>query len=143
MHGLNITILRLANPYGGRQRINYSQGCPHLLDRAINSLPLTIMGDGSVIRDFLHIYDVVHSICLSCSYRGPVSTFNIGSGTGTSINDLVEIIESIVPTPIEVTYKESRSFDVPTNILCIKNAENELRWRPMLDPYQGIQSFLS
>ena len=63
LHDINCTILRLANPYGGRQKVDSGQGVvPAFLSRAIGFKSLEVWGDGSVIRDFLYISDAIDAI---------------------------------------------------------------------------------
>ena len=142
LYGLNGTILRLANPYGVRQRIGLAQGVvPAFLIRAIREEPLVVWGDGTVIRDFLYITDVIEAILLACVYRGDTHTFNIGSGTGLSLNQLIGLIEDVVGRELQVMYKPSRPFDVPTNVLSIHRAVHLLKWKPAVSALEGVKEF--
>ena len=92
LYGLDTVILRLANPYGERQRLDSGQGVvPVFLGRALRNQPLEIWGDGSTIRDFLYISDVIDAITSACLYEadGSQNLFNIGSGKGISLNELI------------------------------------------------------
>ena len=142
LYGLHGTILRLANPYGVRQRIDLTQGVvPAFLIRAIRGEPLVVWGDGTVIRDFLYITDVIEAILLACVYNGDTHTFNIGSGIGLSLNQLIGLIEEVVGRELHVVYKPSRPFDVPTNVLSISKAAHLLKWQPTVSARQGVKEF--
>lgn len=142
LHGLDGLVLRLANPYGERQRLDASQGVvPVFLGRALRFEPLEIWGDGSTVRDFLHISDVVSALLAACRYEGPERLFNIGSGTGLSLRELVELLEHELDRSLEVHYQEGRSFDVPTNVLCIDRANRCLGWKPKVTTVEGLQRF--
>ena len=142
LYNIDAIILRLANPYGGRQRLNSMQGVvPVFLYRALNSLPLQIWGDGSAVRDFLYISDVVQAILSSCVYSGSEYLFNIGSGSGTSLRELVSLIEDLIDARLSVVYQPSRSFDVSTNVLSINKAIRELGWKPTIPPSLGLQKY--
>ena len=142
LHGLDGLVLRLANPYGERQRLEASQGVvPVFLGRALRFEPLQIWGDGSTVRDFLHISDVVSALLAACHYEGPERLFNIGSGTGLSLRDLVTLLEHELDRSLEVRYQEGRSFDVPTNVLCIDRANSCLGWSPKVTAVEGLQRF--
>ena len=142
LHGLDGLVLRLANPYGERQRLEASQGVvPVFLGRALRFEPLEIWGDGSTVRDFLHISDVVSALLAACRYEGPERLFNIGSGTGLSLRELVELLEHELGRSLEVHHLEGRSFDVPTNVLCIDRAKRCLGWRPKVTAVEGLQRF--
>ena len=67
--------------------------------------------------------------------------FNIGSGTGTSLRDLVGLIQDLIDTELVISYKPSRSFDVPTNVLSINKAVQELCWKPSITPKLGLQKY--
>ena len=142
LHGLDGIVLRLANPYGERQRLDASQGVvPVFLGRALRFEPLEIWGDGSTVRDFLHISDVVSALLAACRYDGPERLFNIGSGTGLSLRELVALLEQELERSLEVHYQEGRSFDVPTNVLCIDRANHCLGWRPKVTAVEGLHRF--
>jgi UDP-glucose 4-epimerase len=142
LHGLDGLVLRLANPYGERQRLDASQGVvPVFLGRALRFEPLEIWGDGSTVRDFLHISDVVSALLAACRYEGPERLFNIGSGTGLSLRELVSLLEQELERSLEVHYQEGRSFDVPTNVLCIDRANHCLGWRPKVTAVEGLHRF--
>lgn len=143
LYGLDASVLRLANPYGVRQRVEASQGViPVFLNRALNFKPLEIWGDGSAIRDFVYISDVINAILLSSFHSSPEHIFNIGSGRGLSINDLVGLIEAEVGYKVNTNYHDSRGFDVPSNVLAIDRAKKYLNWEPYISIKEGI-AFLS
>ena len=124
------------------QRINSSQGVvPIFLSRALNHQPLEIWGDGSVIRDFLHVSDVVEAILASLLFRGTKSVFNIGSGNGLSLRALVDAIQNEIGCTVTVHYKKPRVFDVPTNVLNIEQASTYLKWSPKISVEQGLNLF--
>jgi len=89
----------------------------------------------------LYISDVIRAVILSCQYNGPEKLFNIGSGVGLSINQLISLIEDILGFKANVVYKSSRAFDVPTNVLSIKKAATYLNWSPSVSPQKGISQF--
>ncbi len=142
IHGLNGIVLRLANPYGERQRLDSTQGVvPVFLGRALRHQRLEIWGDGTVVRDFLYISDAVEAILSACIYEGSEYLFNIGSGTGLSLNELITLIEQEVGYSLEVSYQLARAFDVPTNVLCIDKAKRELLWQPKVSAGEGLHRF--
>ena len=140
--GLNGLVFRVANPYGVRQRLYGSQGViPIFLGKVLRSESLNIWGDGSTIRDFIYISDLVSALVLAINYDGPHSVFNVGSGIGFSINELINFIETIVKRPLVVNYLPSRDVDVPSNILCINRAVDALKWTPQVHLLEGIKLF--
>lgn len=139
LHGIRPTILRVANPYGERQRIETAQGAVGVfVQRALQGLPVEIWGDGSVTRDFLYVSDVADAFAKAIGYSGDQSIFNISSGVGTSLNQLIEAVEDVVGLPVARVYAEARAFDVPISVLCNDAARRELGWVPIVAMNDGI-----
>lgn len=139
LHGLNYTILRLSNPYGERQRILATQGAVAVfLNKAINNEPIEIWGDGSVVRDYIHISDVISALLVAKNYEGDQRVFNIGAGEGRSLNDLIETIEQVIGHTVARNYKPARTFDVPVSVLSIAKARQLLGWSPSTSFEEGI-----
>lgn len=142
LHGLDGVVLRVANPYGERQRLDSSQGVvPVFLGKALRGEPLQIWGDGSTVRDFLHVSDVVSALMAAVRYSGDASVFNVGSGEGVSLNQLVGLLETTLERSLDVKYLPSRGFDVPTNVLCIERAREHLGWSPSVPVVEGLRKF--
>ncbi len=139
LHGLKGLVLRVANPYGERQRLDSAQGVvPAFMARALRNEPLEIWGDGSTVRDFLYISDVVRALLAVANYEGSERVFNIGSGEGTSLNELVRLLEEELGYSLAVRYKPSRGFDVPTNVLSIDATRRCLGWSPSVSVSDGL-----
>lgn len=140
LYGIKSTILRVANPYGERQRVETAQGAVGVfLSKALLNQPIEIWGDGEVIRDYVYVGDVANAFAKAINYDGEKSVFNIGSGSGKSLNKVVLAIQDIIGRKLDVTYKPSRSFDVPISILNNSLALRELGWAPKVDFYDGVK----
>lgn len=143
MKGLNCVILRVANPFGERQRTNTLQGViPVFIKKAIQKETIHIWGDGSIIRDYIYISDVANAFINAMEYQGQFGIFNIGSGQGFSINEILSEIENLLGYPVAYLYLPSRKFDVPINILDIKKAKENLRWQPKVSLREGLEATL-
>ena len=139
LHGIRAITLRVANPYGERQRIETAQGAVGVfLHHAIKGLPIEIWGDGSVTRDYIHVSDVAEAFVRAVKYSGAKSCFNISSGVGTSLNELIGMLEDVLGKSIEIRYLPSRPFDVPVSVLNNDLARNELEWAPSISMRGGI-----
>jgi UDP-glucose 4-epimerase len=142
LHGLDYTILRLANPYGERQRTHASQGAVAVfLGKVLRGESVEIWGDGSVVRDYIHISDVVDALLLALEKTGNEQVFNIGGGRGRSLNELLDSIESVTGIDAERCYLPGRAFDVPVSVLDIGRAQRELGWSPKIGFDQGLMRF--
>jgi UDP-glucose 4-epimerase len=140
LHGLEYRILRPANLYGPRQRLDTAQGAVAVfLDRALRGEPIQIWGDGSVVRDYVYIEDAVDAIVRAARFEGEPRIFNIGSGVGLSLNELVAAIGSVLGAPVKVEYTPGRAVDVPVNVLDAALAERHLGWRASTPLAAGLQ----
>lgn len=143
LHGLEYRVLRPANPYGAYQSIHSGQGViPAFLHKALRNEPLEIWGDGSVIRDYFHISDLVAAIIAAVEYRGGERIFNIGSGSGHSLNDLLGMIRELLGRDVACRYLPARACDVPVNILDTSRARTELGWQPLVPLSAGMARML-
>lgn len=124
MHGLDYRVVRLANPYGPYQRPNGILGAITTFTyKALNREQIIVYGDGSVVRDFIYIDDAVRGILAIANGEHPHKTFNLGSGYGTSIRQVLTQIQTALQIPLDIVWKESRKVDVPVNYLDISRYE--------------------
>ncbi|HEY2336833.1 MAG TPA: NAD-dependent epimerase/dehydratase family protein [Burkholderiales bacterium] len=140
LHGLDYCILRPSNPYGERQRTDVAQGAIAVfLERALRGEPIEIWGDGSVVRDYVYVGDVAEAFVRAVSYEGAQRVFNVGSGTGTSLKELIEKIGALLGRKPAVDYRPARRVDVPINVLDSSAAARHLGWRARTPLAQGLQ----
>lgn len=139
LHGIKAITLRVANPYGERQRIETAQGAVGVfLHRALKDTPIEIWGDGSVTRDYIHISDVAEAFLQAINYTGTKRTFNISSGQGVSLNELIGLLEGVLGKSIVRHYLPARPFDVPVSVLSNALAKEHLQWSPLTSMSNGI-----
>ena len=92
MYGIKAIILRVANPFGERQRVETAQGAvTAFIHRALSGQPIEIWGDGTATRDYIYISDVADVFARAVFYEGPKNIFNVSSGVGTSSYELVSL----------------------------------------------------
>jgi len=142
LHGLKYTILRIANPYGERQRIDNVQGSIAVfLGKALSDQIITIWGDGSIARDFVYIGDVVSSFVrvIENDVNSPV--YNIAFGQAYTLKDILSITGQVTGRTLKVKFTSSRKLDVPVNCLDISLAKKELDWKPQVSLEEGISRF--
>lgn len=131
LYGLEYRVLRVANPFGPYQLAQKSQGLvAALASKAINDQGIDIWGDGSVVRDFIFIEDVVDALIAAIDDRSAERVFNIGSGEGRSVRDVIGAVEQVVGRKLKVRWKQGRPVDVPVSVLDVERARRELGWTP-------------
>lgn len=139
LHGIRTTILRVANPFGERQRVETAQGAVGVfLHRALTGQPIQIWGDGETVRDYIYISDVADAFAAAVNYAGTESVFNVSSGAGLSLNSLVINIERVLGTPVERRYLPARPIDVPVSVLSNRLAMEEMGWSPKVSFSDGL-----
>jgi len=139
-YGLEYIVLRAANPYGKRQSITTSLGAASIfLDKVMRGKNVEIWGDGSNIRDYIHVSDIVSALLLTMNYKGDHQVFNIGSGQGITLNDLLDCIERVTGCKANRIYKAARAFDVAANVLSIERAKTKLNWTPQIHLMDGLE----
>ena len=125
MYGLDYRVIRLANPYGPYQRPNGKLGAVTTFTyKAIKNEPIELYGDGSVVRDFIYIQDAIDAIITVAEGEDYHKTFNIGSGKGTSIKELLALIEETLDIQLIIHHHEGRKADVPVNYLDINRYQS-------------------
>jgi len=139
LYGIDYTVLRVSNPYGEGQRLSANQGVVAVfLGRALNNEKITIWGDGSVVRDYIYIGDVICSLMAVMNYSGNEHIFNIGSGIPLTLLELLATVESVVGKKLMLEYMPTRSLDVPINVLDVTRAKQELNWMPKVSLSDGL-----
>lgn len=142
-HGLDYTILRLSNPYGALQDFNRNQGViPIFINKIMKNEGINIWGDGKIIRDYIYIDDVIQGIISTINYNGKYKVFNIGSGKGMTLLEIVEGISKILNCKYSINYLEARKIDVPINILDVSRAENNLLWECKVSFENGAKNII-
>lgn len=140
LHGLDYCVLRVANPYGERQKPNASQGAvAAFLHKVVHRQPIEVWGDGSVVRDYIYIGDVIDALLKAANYQGNQHLFNIGSGKGLSLREMIAEMQKLVDEPINVKYLPGRPFDVPISVLGISRAQADLNWQPQTPFAEGLR----
>ena len=114
----------------------------NVLSQIINKVNLQKeihLDNGSSIRDFIWLNDVIEAIIKVIKSEIIDSTFNIGSGYGISINDLIKIVQSTYGTDLPVYFKNT-NIPLSSIILDISETIKELNWKPKVSIYKGIYS---
>ena len=141
MYGLDYRIVRLSNPYGPYQRPNGMLGAVTTFTyKALMNQKIEVYGDGSVVRDYIYIDDAIMGIIKIASRDDDqYKTYNLGSGQGTSVNDVIRTIKEALNINLQVQYTKSRKVDVPINYLDISRYESIHGKLNLVDLRTGIK----
>jgi len=140
LNKLKFVIVRPSNPYGNGQKTHSKQGIIAVaMGKLINNEALEIWGDGSVIRDYLHVSDLCMAIYAIIKNDSWNKIYNIGSSEGVSINGIINIIEEVSQKKLIVNYLSSRAEDVPRNVLDTTKIKNDTDWTPKIELRNGLK----
>lgn len=140
--GLDYLIVRPSNPYGPAQKLGGVQGfIASVLGKALNGEKIVIWGDGKVVRDYVFVDDLTFALCTLIE-ANKSGEFNIGSGKGYSLNEVIEVVNSYLLVPLDVEYTAGRKIDIPFLVLDISKLKNEISFQPT-SLQKGVENFLS
>lgn len=139
LHGLEYVALRASNPYGPRQGQAGLQGIiGTYLWKISQGEQIEVWGDGSIVRDFIHVQDLAELAALTV--EAPIcGFFNAGSGRGTSVNQIVGLTAKVTGRDLRPLYKPGRGFDVPRIILDITRIRQATNWSPVTPLEDGLR----
>ncbi|HNQ96304.1 MAG TPA: NAD-dependent epimerase/dehydratase family protein, partial [Anaerolineales bacterium] len=134
--------LRIFNAYGPGQHLPASHPpvVPHYLKQALRGGTLVAHGDGSQTRDYVYVDDVVSALVASATapnVNGLV--INVGSGTETSIKDLIQQVLETTNSKAEVIYNAKTSGGVSRMRADLSLANQKLNYRPSLSLAEGLR----
>jgi UDP-glucose 4-epimerase len=128
--------LRYFNVYGQHtgEFVSMPQRLMHV---ALHEEPITLHGDGSAVRDYVHVQDVVRANLLAL--RGDAQgAVNIGSGVGTSLKELAQAVESISGKTLAVTYDDTLDAGVPYSVADVTTAQTRLGFSSAISLTEGL-----
>lgn len=116
--GVKAVALRYFNVYGPRQspKSAYAAAIPQFISRMSKGEPAKVYGDGKQTRDFVYVGDVVRANLAAAAATDAGATFNVCSGTETSLLDLLSVLEGLYPNAPKPEFEQPRLGDVPRSI---------------------------
>lgn len=144
LHGFDSRVLRIANAYGPYQDSRRGQGLvAALLHKLLHDEPIEIWGNGTIVRDYVHVDDVVSAMLACLEHEGPGRVFNVGSGTGRSVAEVLQDAARITGRTPRLLRRERRRSDVPINILDSTRLQRETGWAPRVTWDEGLRQTAS
>jgi UDP-glucose-4-epimerase GalE len=127
--GCRLTVLRYFNAAGGDEEHRpETHLIPNAIDAALGGEPLSIFGDGLHVRDYVHVEDLARAHLLAL--ERPPGTFNLGSGKGSTVREVVETARRVLGRPVPVREAPPRPGDPRALVADISRARRELGWEP-------------
>ncbi len=151
-HGMQTVALRYSNVYGPRQNPHGEAGVVAIFSKKmLAGEQATINGDGEYVRDYVFVDDVARAniLALTTELSEKFTAFNIGTGIGTTVNQLAEKIREFCQrcwteggrseTVPEPTHGPARPGDLRSNLVSAQKAAEQLGWQPQVDLNEGLQ----
>lgn len=140
-NNVDYLILRPSNPYGKGQSLKGKQGLIAVsLGKILTNQPIEIYGNGEQIRDYIYIDDLCEIFYLLLKKNISNEIFNVSSGIGYSINEILKMLKDTVVEDFSINYVSSRSSDVSNMILDNSRLKNYISYN--ITPIEeGISEF--
>lgn len=131
--------LRYFTVYGPRQRPDMA--FTRLVRSAIEGRPFDVYGDGSQVREFTHVSDIVRANILAATGGlTPGRVINLSGGSSVSLSEVIDVVQSIHGSPLNLRYRDSLPGDVKRTGGSTELAEELLGWRPHVQLQEGLKS---
>ena len=131
-------ILRPFSVYGPRQRPD--MGIYRFIDSIINEVPIEVFGDGSALRTFTYVDDVVSAILTSIHSDNLIGKFNICGNQSASVLEVIDMLFRITGKSTQVTFNPERLGDQKETKGISSKAEKSLGFKPSLSLEQGLKN---
>ncbi len=141
LYGLETVGLRYFNVFGPRQdpKSEYAAVIPRFATRLLGGNRPTVYGDGEQTRDFTFVSNVVDANWKAATHPNAVGeVFNIGCGTQTSLNQLIEQLNTILGTRIQPSYEPARAGDVRHSVADVCKARTVIDYSPAVSLEEGL-----
>jgi UDP-glucose 4-epimerase len=140
-YDLASVAFRISNPYGPRQQANRLQGViPTFLANMKHGRPVTVFGDGSMVRDYLFVSDAVRMIANVVEVDAEHSVYNIGSGTGTTVTEVLDAARAVTGLEPELVVSPIPPTFVASSVLDTKRYTSEFGAHGLISLHEGIAS---
>jgi UDP-glucose 4-epimerase len=140
LYGLDTVALRYFNVYGpGQQAGDYSGVVSTFLEQAGCGQPLTVHGDGTQTRDFVHVTDVVRANLAAATTDAVGRAYNVGTGDSIQIRELAELVRSVTGATVDVVHTAARDGDIARSEADAARARRDLDWEPTVDLADGLR----
>ncbi|MEF8781338.1 MAG: NAD-dependent epimerase/dehydratase family protein, partial [Haloferacaceae archaeon] len=143
LYGLETVPLRYFNVYGPRQGSGpYGGVISIFVDQALTGEPITIHGEGTQTRDFVHVSDVVKANLRAATTDAVGRAFNVGTGTETSVLELAEAIRDAADSESDLVHESARPGDVSESRADIGRIREELDFEPEVSLEEGLRELV-
>lgn len=139
-YGIDYTVFRYPNVYGPRQDPLGEAGVIAIFTgQMLRGEPVTIYGTGDQVRDYVHVYDCARANMLALE-SGSGRVYNLGSGKGTTVNELFQRLKAITGYSGMPNYAPAKLGETFKIYLNAQRAKEELGWVPTISLEEGLRN---
>lgn len=141
LYGINVVCLRFFTVYGPKQR-------PDLAIRKFVELiekdePIPVYGDGTTMRDYTFIEDIISGICSAIEYdKTPYEIINLGGGSPVTLHEMIKTIEDVLGKRAQINRLPMQAGDVDKTVSDITKARRLLGYNPQISFKDGVKKFV-
>lgn len=144
LYDVETVALRYFNVYGPRQSGGaYSGVIDTFLEQAITGQPITVHGDGSQTRDFVHVDDVVRANIAAATTDAVGKAYNVGTGESVTIRELADLVRALTDSSSDIVHTDGRNGDVEQSRAALSRARSVLGYEPTISLEAGLRSLVS
>jgi UDP-glucose 4-epimerase len=138
---ISITVFRLPNVYGSRQRSDLEGGVVAIFYELIKkNSTVTIFGDGEQTRDWVHVEDIINAFVKALNDTSKFEILLLGSNNETSLNKLFDCLAEEIQYDGKPNYTQKRSGDIKNMVMDFEKASNLINWKPTISLRKGISN---
>lgn len=136
--------LRFFNIYGPGQDVERKALIPSVVNKLSKNEPITVYGEGTQTRDYIHVNDVARSIICALTLKHSLGTrvFDIGTGKEFSVISIINLIASSMLKEPKIVYENSTSKGVGRSKASVWEAQTYLRFMSSIDVMTGIKKLI-
>jgi len=143
LYDVETVALRYFNIFGPRQRAGDYGGVISIFrEQALDDSSITVNGDGTQTRDFVHVDDVVDANLRAATTDHVGEAYNIGSGEQTSIQSLAEQVRDITDSDSDIVHTDPRSGEIDASVADIMKAERKLGYKSNISLEEGLRTLV-
>jgi len=137
--GPHCLVLRIANAYGPSVHGHNRQGVINaFLDRVRAGEPVRIWGDGSAVRDYVHVEDILSALSALVRSGARDEIYNVGSGRGRSVREVLDVIRHVTGGEIALERVSGEYAGVRRSVLDVSRLRTRTGWEPEVELEEGI-----
>jgi UDP-glucose 4-epimerase len=145
VQGMNMAAVRFSNVYGPRQDPHGEAGVVAIFcQRILAGRALTVFGDGSQTRDYVHVSDVAAATYAAATKSLPEPrrlddrAFNVGTGVPTSVVELAEVLRKAAGSTTPIEFAPKRPGEQQQSFLRVEKAKSDLGWSAKVSLEEGL-----